>query len=469
MRDKPGIGLLLLSAEWFTTIRAGCGCFSLLPSFLKKDVSRIKKILSSEFQPVCPFIVDTRKKAAAIAEIFQKEKVVAILICYLTWGEDYLFLDVIKRLPEIPIILWSYFPLRKLPRQFNMVQLFRFSGPVASLQASGPLKRAGTNFGVVSGSLENSEAAQQLKDYLKAASIIFRLKSLTVGLLPCPSQGMSGIYIDPQVLKEQLGVSIQKIKVEEYYRMTESISQKEIKENFLLLKQEFRVEVSDAALWKGVRASLGLLKIVEKYQLHALALNDLDVQLHKKLGLRPCLWIPGLLEKTVISMEGDVGAAVALYLLRELSKKVPMYTEIFTLDEQKNIFLAGHAGIHDIRLADSKENIKITPDHEYMEVEKETSAMQFKAKKGRVTMLNLFFDGKKLQMTTLTGKALAGRETFSISPYMLIKPSLPVNEIVKLIIQQGVTQHWAVVHQDVSKQLEYLKKLLGNTLSTRQE
>lgn len=451
------IGVLLLAGRWLDDIGANKGFFSSLPQILKEDALKIKKLFPADADMFDPGIVNSREKALKAAAIFKKNGVDAILISYLAWGEDWLFLEAIKELPKIPILLWSCVPSSGLPKSFDMIQLFRYSGPVGAMQASGPLKRMGRKFGVVSGSVENRETAADIKSFFRAVEAVSKLKNLTIGLLPSVCGAMSGTHIEEKAIKKQLGITVRRISLEEYHSSSMNVPANEVKKCADFLKGRYKVEVTDTALLKGARASLGLLRVIEKHDLRALAFNDLDEKLHMKCGLRPCLAIPGIFEKTVISMEGDVGAAAAMFLLKDLTGKSPMYTEIFTYDEKENAFLAGHAGILDApALVQSEKDIRIVKDYEYMEVEKDTAAMQFTAKPSTVTMLNIFFNGKEFQMFVLRGKAVRIGKNFDISPSIYIKPEINVNEFMKKVMLFGTTQHWAVVHQDVAKELKSL-------------
>lgn len=451
------IGLLLLAGEWLDEVGANKGFYSSLPEILNKDAAKIKKLLGKDTEIIDCGITNRKEKAIKAAEKFKKSSVDVIILCYLAWGEDMLFLEVIKKLPDIPLLLWSYVPSSKLPSDFDMVQLFRYSGSVAAMQASVPLRRMNKKFGVVSGSLENKKTYTEITKFLKVVDVISKLKNLTVGLLPSFCDAMTGTHIEPEILKRYLGITLQSIDVKEYCDISKEISDGEIRRYVEFFKKRYKIEVSDTALYKGIKASLGLLKIVEKYNLKALAFNDLDRELHQCLGIRPCLTLPGMFEKAVISMEGDIGGAIAMYILKSLTGKPVMYTEIFTYEEQTNRFLAGHAGLHDLRVASSEKKISIVPDYEYMEVEKDTASMEFQAKPGVVTMLNIVFNGKEFQMTAVKGKAINTGKTLNISPYVYIKPDIPVNEFMKKVIHTGTTQHWIIGYQDVLEELRYFQ------------
>jgi len=460
--QKPKAGLFLLSAEWFAEIGASKGYYSRLPGLIAQDGLKINEILQKELDIVNPGIIDSKEKTKKAAELFKKENIDLLVICYLTWGEDRLMLKVLKELPEVPILLWCYSPFQELPKTLNMVDLFRSSGAVGIVQASGPLKRMGKNFGFAFGSHKNKDSIKKIINYSKAAKLTNDLKEITVGLLPYRCDRMTGTFVDESRLKKEVGPEIKNISVPEYYKISREIPEKRIEKYLKELKENYRIcGVNDKALFKGARASLGLAEVVNRFDLNALALNDLAEELHKAMGLRPCLYVPSLFEKAVVSMEADVGAAVALFILKRLTGKPPMYTEIFTFDEKENTVLAGHAGIYDINLAKCKADVTIAPDAEYMEAEQDTCWMQFRAKGGEVTLLSLFCDVDKFRMIISSGKALSGKEKLSGSPHIYIKLKTPLKDFFEKSVKTGMTQHWAVVHQDVAAELIALADILN--------
>ncbi len=461
--NKPRIGLLLLSAEWLNRIGANKGFYRNLPDRIKRDGETVAQLLSRRLQVVNPGIVNTREKAAGAATLFRKEKIDLLLVCYLTWGEDYLFLKIIRQLPEIPVLLWCYVPSARLPEKFDMAELFPLSGPVAALQASSPLKKSGRNFGFVFGSLENKTAVNYILDYSQAARTAAGLKKARIGLLPSFCDQMSGTRCSPVRLKKELGPEVVTVSVSEYNKAVKNVSEKKVKDYAGWLKENYKVDerVSDAALIKASRVSLGLADVVDKYRLDGLALQDLDEELHRKLGLRPCLAVPALFEKSVVSMEGDVCACLAMLILRRLTGGPVMYTEIFTFDEKKNAILAGHAGMMDDRLAQGKKSVRIVPDYEYFESGEDTAAMLFRAKGGRVTLLNISESAGCFKMVAFSGEALPGKIMLEGSPHIYIKVKVLLKELFTKTVRTGITQHWAVVHEDVTNKLACLAEILG--------
>lgn len=461
-KDKPIVGLLLLAGEWFNQIGAHKGLYRNLPHRLTEDSRRIVYILGKEMEVINPGLVNSTEKIRSATKVFQQEPTDFLLICYLMWGEDYLFLDLIKEFPEKPLLLWCYTPASRVPKILNMAELFRRCGPVAAVQASGPLKRLGRKFYFVFGSPENRETIKTIIDYGCAAKLASDLKKVKIGLLPGTCPAMSGTFVDEDRLKKEVGPRVEHISVRQYARLAENLPEKKIKEYIKRLKTDYRIcGVSDAALFKAARASLGLAEVVREFRLDALALQDLDEEIHRVMGLRPCLSVPELFEKSVVSMEGDVGAALALLILKRLTGKPVMYTEIFTFDEKENTVLAGHAGMLDAGLAGNQEAVRIVPDYEYCEAEPETAAMLFRAKGGKVTLLSIFGDAEKFKLVITSGEAEAGKKILEGSPHIHIKLQMPLADFFTRAVKSGITQHWAVVHAEVTRELTALAEILN--------
>lgn len=462
-REKPKVGLLLLTAEWHIQIGASQGSFGGLRQLIEEDAARIHEALRSGVEVISPGIIATRQQVNEAVELFRKEDVDLVVVCQITWGEDRLIIHAVRELSSVPLLLWCYTPFTSLPAQMSMRDLFRACGPVGALQASAPLKRLGKKFGFAFGSYKNRDAISSIVAFSKASKIARDLKTTTIGILPYRCDQMTGTYVDEFRLKKEIGPELRYISVHDYSRICTGIPNESVEVFVRDLKASFRVadEVTDAGLANGARASLGLARLVEQYGLDAVAIEDVSEELHRVIGLRPCLYVPALFERAVVSMEADVGGAVAMLMLRKLAGRAPLYGEIFTFDEDENFLLVGHAGIHDIDLVESKHDILIEPDGEYVESERDSCWMRFRVKPGQVTMLSVFCDVERFKMVISSGQCVGGKEKVLGSPHAYIKLTVPVSEFFEKAIKTGMTQHWAVVHGNVVKELTALADVLG--------
>ncbi len=460
---RPKAGLLLLTAEWFAKIGATGGSYSELPERLAGDAARIAAALAPEIDLVSPGVLSTLPQAAEAVERFQREDIDLLIACHITWGEDRLILEAVQRMPLAPLLLWCYSPLRRLPDPMTMSDLLRSSGPVGALQASGPLKRLGRRFGFAFGSSDDPQAIRRIIAYARAARVAKDLRKATIGVLPYRCDQMTGTYVDEFRLKKEIGPQLKYISTGDYRAICEAVPSARVEAFVRELEAAHprAGNLTQAGLARGARVSLGLADLARQYALEAVAIEDVGEELHRVLGLRPCLSVPALFAQAVVSMEAEVGGAVALLAHKMLSGgKPPMYTEIFTYHEAENCLLMGHAGMQDARLAASPREILLEPDGEFVESEPDSAWMRFRARGGPVTLLSVFCDVERFKLVVARGEALGGPVRLLGSPHAYVKLTSPLAEFFEKAIRTGMTQHWALVHDDLVEEIAALAEIL---------
>jgi len=456
---QPKVGLLLVAAKFFWNKKVHS--FQSLPQLITSDAENIVNRLSERLEITNSGIVTSVAEAVRAIEEFKKEKIELLIICPLMWSEDQPLIKVVNEMSEVPLILWCYSPYKKLPSKMSVVDLFRGSGPVGTLQISEPLRRLKRKFYFVLG--DTDEVIETISEYAEGAELSRELKNSKIGLLPYRCEVMTDTYVDEFSLMRQIGPVVKYISVAELLSASNKIKESDIVTNLNDLKRNYQIcNVSEESLYKAVKVSLGLARIVDIFDLDAVAIDDISEELHRMIGLRPCLYIPALQEKKmVIGMEGDLSGTTALLLLSRLTGKPSMFAEIFNFDKGDNCILAGHAGLQNPELAKDSTQIKITPDYEYQGLsEFEGAWMQFIAKPGRVTLLQLVCGNNGFKMIIAGGEALESEERVEGFPHIYIKIDTPLNDFFTNVTREGVTHHWAIVYGDVRSKLGKLADLL---------
>lgn len=462
---RPKAGLLMLAAGWFWEKGiSDQGRYSSLSSIVEKDAEAIVNRLKERMDLVETGLVYSADKAAKAAEQFRASDIDLLIVCHLMWSEDQLLVKVLNEISGVPLLLWCCSPHQKPPSFINAVELFRGSGPVGTLQSSIVIKKLGRDINFVIGSPDDKELIDDITEYAETAYLARKLKDVKVGLLPYRCAVMMDTYADEFRLMRQLGPTVKFISVAEFSLMVKEIKDAAVSAYVDNLKSKHKIcGVTDKSLFQAAKASLGLAKVAEAFNLDAIALDDINEELHKNIGLRPCLYPPVLNKMgTVIGMEGDLTGTIAMLILKRLSGQPAMFAEIFTFDQTDNSIVAGHAGPLDITLAKSNEFVKIIPDYEYdTSAELEGAWMFFMAKPGRVTMLNLVCDEADFKMVIAGGEALDGPAKLEGFPHIHIKLDVPVERFFNEAVKTGVTHHWAIVHADIIGKIEKLAGIIG--------
>jgi L-fucose isomerase-like protein len=456
---KPRAGAALLTAEWFLEVGLQTG----LAARVEQDIRRVLAALERSFELIYPGPISTVEQAVKAGRRFRAEGAELLILVHVLWSEDGPLVRLLREASGLPILLWCYNPYDRLPVSLSPQDLFRASGPVGFLQGSAPLARLGLDFTYVFGSPEDEGLARELADCARAFAIRSALPSLRIGQLGPRCGAMAGGYVDEFRLLAKLGVSLVPLSAWRLAKQAEDLPAREVQAFVRDLKARYRViGVSDRSLELAARASLALASLVEGKGLGALAIEDLNPELHLLLKTRPCLWVPALRERgAVVGMEADIGATLGLWLARQAGESSPMYTEIFTFDREANALLFGHAGIHDPALAGSGE-VTLVPDAEYAAADEVEGAwLSFAARPGPVTAVSLFAGAEDCRLTVFQGEVLPTKGKLEAFPHAFVRIQRPLADFFEKAARLGLTQHFALSYDPVAGRLEKLCRILG--------
>jgi len=199
-----------------------------------------------------------------------------------------------------------------------------------------------------------------------------------------------------------------------------------------------------------------------RYNLQAVAIQDLDEELHRLVGTRPCLCPPLSAERGVaFSAEGDLHSALGVLAAMRASASPCMYTEIFTFDPQENLLLVGHASVHDPRLAAGGQ-VTLVPDLEYCHSDAVEGAwLEFVYAEGPVTGVSLYDAGHAYRLTAFEGTSLGAPQRLEGYAHAVIRPQVDVRQLLPRLVQRGMTQHFAIAPGRIADILAYWCQLSG--------
>jgi len=464
----PKAGLLLFEAKWFLDLGIGKqgGSIGDLGTLLKKEIKKIETSLEAKVKLVNPGIIFDIDSARSALDLFQKEKVDLVIVCYLTWAEDKAWIEILKNIGDIPVLYWEYMTGFYTTGQYSPLELYHNSGIVGALQGSGSLKRFGKKFKLVMGRADEDRTVSKIVSFAKAAMVKNILKDSTIGLLPFRNDQMKSTCMDEYLILRKIGSILQILTIaelkEESLKIGEARAEEFMQLNMKNYNLDSRVKKSD--FLQACRVSLAMSDIYLRYNLDALAINDVCDELHGNVGLRPCLY-PDIYNEigAVIGLEGDIACTLAMYIMYLFTEKPVGFTEILNFNPKEGTVNAGHPGPYNPMLAASADEISIVPDVEYMDSEFEyanSATLELIGAPGRVTMVNLLDIGEEIQMIASRGLSLGGHKRLTAFPHFCIKTDTGVTEFLEKVIKAGSTQHFAVVHADIADELADLAGIL---------
>jgi L-fucose isomerase-like protein len=460
---RPRLGVLLVTSGWFREVGLQ-GAGSDTSESVARAGSEIVERIADFAEPVCDGVLFSAEDAEKAGRKMRENGVDGILLVPLMWCEDAIPRAALGHLRGVPLALWTYSPGVSLPERLPFQVMLRGSGAVCTMQLSGMLKREGVGFRSIVGHAGDAAVFQEIESFARATAVRRCLHDAKIGMLPFPCDQMSATWVDEFGLRARYGVQVRHLTLERVRRCAAGCSRDEVAAfRQATVRSGARIEVDDRNLEEGIRYALALGQVIREEGLSALSLNDVIAEMHESFGLRPCLCNPALSDSgAVISMEADIGAAVAMLALRLFTGSSPFYTEPLSADYAANALIMGHAGYHDIRNADPAAPVRIIPDVEYENSDRFTGAASyFKYRAGEVTVVNSVWDGKGLQWCCAEGRSLAGPARLEGNAHLVFQPELPLKEFYRSAVSAGVSQHWQFVRGHIAAELALLCDVLG--------
>jgi len=423
-----------------------------LAGYLLQDSEAVIAQLSKYFDLSDPGPVTNVADAEKAARQFKADGVRMLIVVSLFWSGDKPLLRLLRDMGNLPLLYWCYVPMTRLPDHMLTPDLYRRSGTVGALQNCAPLKKMGIKFAFAFGAPNTPELDKELAEYADAFSAFFGLDGLCVGQFCGRFEEMTGTYVDEFQLLSRFGAHMEHITPGILKKAADGLTDAEIRGRMDALKGLYPVRgVSDNGLYHAVRVSMAVARVAIEENIGVIAVHDFSDEMHEIFKTRPQLWMPGLHERgMVVSMEGDLISGLAMWISRQLGSTTPMYTEIFTFDQERNGLLFGHASMMDTALAGDNP-ITIIPDAELSMInETEGAWLHFAAKPGHVVVNSLFGDKGGYTATMFEGEVQT-TQLLDIHPNAFVVVEMPIRQLFRRLMKHGMTQHFSLSYDDIAE------------------
>jgi len=407
------------------------------PSLFQKAILELKKLDLDVV--VAEQIVEDEKSAHRAVERFKREDVDVICLVEGTWSSDYLALDILEEV-NVPLITWGLPGIRK--------------GSLCGVQQLDcVLTELAKPYKFIYGDVEEREPYEKIERYAKAASLKRILRKARLGLVGYRIKGMTEVTFDELELKSLLGPRIVHFGLDELRDEMDKVRYNEVEKIWEEVKKKIgKLNVSRKEGLDSVRAYLVLRKWIEKEGLSGLA-----VECYPNFMGQVCLAYSLLGEEGIPgSCEGDVNSLVTMIILHFLTR-IPVHnTDLLSVYSEDNFIVFSHCGSGAFSLAEEKGKINLSP----VRLANKGVCVLFPAKPGKVTLVNLVGRKDTYRMCIVEGEAMQTEMIFAGNPTR-VKLSIPVNEFLEIIAENGFGHHWMIGYGNVKEELEDFCKLVG--------
>lgn len=463
---RAKIGLLLIGSPRFKALGEGTS-HGTYGSRKLLEADEIAKNFEDIGQVINPGIVYEREDVNRAIDLFFREGVDCVAAAYLSWAEDFAWIRFLRDMPPMPVFFTSIIrdrvELTDTNDEDQFVEFLSAGSLVGVQEASGDFERFERPMRkTFIGDMEQVKA--ELKAFAEAARVRSALRGTTMGLLASYNEVMWSTYLDPYNIFMKIGPEIRFLSVAQLADRIEAVDEAELCRVCEGIKEKFRFNpnVDEEKFKASVRASIALEQLSAEYHLDLTVLNDIDPVLFQKVGLRPGFCPTDERLNLTVVPEGDIGAGLAVHILKLLSGKRANFIEPFYIISQKNCFAAGHAGPNDYHQC--PENTIVARDERFAKTDYRYAGAPFAwyvFPEGEKTMLHMSEKNGRMKMVCTLVEALPTKHYLaSYSHAEFCHRTLKPQELFNRLISVGVTQHYGIVDGDYIKELEELASLM---------
>jgi len=444
-----------------------------LPDLLDRDARRLTAKLGEQFEVVYPGLAGGPEEAIACARAIREAGVDAVVVYHATYVDDAMSLAVLDELgPGIfPIHLHSQ-GIKGIPETEDLLESGTAWGNNSSVQICGTLKRMrpDLHFGYVFGDFDNPAVYEEIGEYARAWRCVRELKGRQIRYLPhrCACVPMYDTFPDDTKMMAQTGVEIGFLTtlqlMDEMDAVPESETDALYKEMTSLCDV---IEPTEDEVRLSCRLSIGLERLVEKFNVDALAI-EFAPEIMERTGMLPALGMARLIDKgLVVATEGDLSVSVGGLMLQSLAGKPIHFWEHLMFDEEKNQVLGGHEGGSagfTMARKDYRPKLRSTQYVDFRHMPKTSLngvLPEFITDPGPVTIVNLFLGRDGYEMRIATGRSIDTPPRPVHFEHTIVEPDAPLKDYFTRMKEIGVCHHFGLVHAEVAPELQKVADMLG--------
>jgi L-arabinose isomerase len=352
----PRISVLGLSLELYR--RAVPGYLDRLEGSLRQFVGQLAGDIVVADQTLCT-TPEHVARAVARAEAADSD---ALLIIPLSYTTSMTSVPVLLG-TALPLVIWDTQLAHTIGRNYSFDDLLMNHVTQGTQDLTSTLLRHGRAFGLVTGHFRDVEVLAEVHEWLAAARAAAFARTLRVGLLGEPFEGMGDFTVEEQSLRQAWGPAIVRLSFDRLYELSRQAESEEVAALMAADRALFDVAPSlgeDAHHLSAV-LELALRRLVAEEHLDALTMNFLAFIDDGRFGTLPFLGVNKLLSEGLgYAGEGDVATAAHMAQMRMLAG-CANFTEIYTVDYRNCRLMMSHMQECNPALARRDRRIRLIP------------------------------------------------------------------------------------------------------------
>jgi L-arabinose isomerase len=421
-------------------------------------------------------LVDTVDKAVEAGRRFKREDVSLVFLYVSTYALSETVLPVVQK-AEAPVVVLNLQPTAAVDYEaINQMQdrIDKTGEWLANCQAcavpeiASVFNRARIDFHQVTGTLQDEEAWDDIRDWIEAARVARVMTQNRLGIMGHYYSGMLDIYSDPTQHATFFGSHIEYLEVDDLLVRREKVTDTETERKIEEIYEEFDVseECPDDEIERAAQTACALDDLVGDEGLGSLAYyyEGAEGSANEELMGSVIVGTSLLTGRHVpVSGECDVKNAQAMKIMDAFGAG-GSFTEFYSMDFEDGVVLMGHDGPGHIKIADGKPKLK--PLRLYHGKPSHGLSIEMSVANGPVTILSVVqtHDGR-LKLLVAEGEAVPGPILEIGNTNSRYRFPIGVKDYVETWNSHGPAHHCAVGVGHIASRIHNLGSLLGMEVS----
>ena len=395
-------------------------------------------------------VMDAAGLQESLAELNNKP-LDLIVIFQATFADSSMVKTVAEAL-DIPLFLWAV----PEPHTGKRLRLNSFCGINLAGQA---LTRADEWYDYIYADPDDPAVIEKIESLARAGRVWRLLRSARLGRVGENPDGFETCLLDAPALKERFGVDVVQYDLQDdifrRVREVDPVQTQSIRDS--LNQQVVNLDdMEPASTQKSLSTYYTLHDLAKEENLDGFAVRCWP-EFFTELGCAACGAMSMLTdEMTPCSCEADVNGAITQLMLQWLSSSPAFLTDMVSVDPEQDAIVLWHCGLAPLSMADPEKEKRVTI-HSNREL---PLLMEFSLKPGRVTTARLSEASGDYVLVVGSGDIVRGPQSFS-GTSGLLRFDKPANQIIDMILYEGLEHHIAITYGDYLDELCMLADMLN--------
>ena len=442
----------------------------LLDNLTRYHVEIRDRIAAMGLELIDAGMVDQVEKANGAAQLFKQEAVDVIFLFISTYALSSTVLPVVQK-AKVPVVMLNLQPVAQMDyAAFNAIgDRGKMTGiwlehcqSCSVPELACVFNRAGIDYHVVTGYLQDTEAWQEIEDWVDAAKVVAGMRANRVGVLGHYYCGMLDVYSDLTQQSAVFGNHFELLEMCELNALRKAVSAEEIAVKVAEFHQKFDVsdECEQTELERAAQTSVALDQLIAKHNLGSMAYYYEGVGEYENIVTSVIAGNTLLTGRNIpIAGEYEVKNVQAMKLM-DLFGVGGSFSEFYLSDFKDDVVYLGHDGPAHFAIAEG--SVGLVPVPVYHGKPGKGLSIQMTVQHGPVTLLSVVQRGDgTLCLQVAEGESVPGPILQIGNTNSRYQFKISAKQFMNDWSKGGPAHHCAIGLGHIASKIDKLGALLG--------